>query len=217
MNKVMLAATFLSVTLAYSAPSHAQFGGLMGGGGGATPEAVDQFLATALDAETLISDSAWYLSSAVLAKEKFQALLARKNAATKLQDPKEKAAELRSITADATAALANAVSDSNASKSLETADKEKKAKISTGVFNFVLGVLKDGDLVLQSSKLVSGVPSPAVATKVTQIKNVVSSIKNQMGNMQKAVTGMKKLGAAVGLKALPTKSSDKPMMTSGEG
>lgn len=189
--------------------AQAQFGGFgaLKGGGGAD---LDGFLKSADDAEVLMRKSSWNLAEALLAKDKLDTLKEKREAIEKLTDPKEKEAKLREMDKDVNAELAK-VDYAAKSKELESdADSKKKEKTASGVYNFSLGALKDAELLAQGQKLVTTPPSPANATKLPRLKNFVSSVSAQMDSIGKVASGLKQLSSSVGLKALPTKASDKP-------
>jgi len=205
MKKVILA---LFATAALSAAPQLSYGfGIpsvaVGGGGD-----FDGFLNSADQANVLMKQSSWSLAKALLSKDKLDALKDRRLAIEKITDPKEKAAKTAEMEKDVNAELAK-VDYAAKSKEMEKEhDKAKKENTAVGIYNFALGALKDTELVAQGTKLATTVPSPAIATKLPRVKEFVSNVSGQMDSITKVVSGLKQLAPAVGLKALPTKSSE---------
>ena len=186
-----------------------------GGGGGATPGEVDAFLRNAAEADDLMDQSSWNMVQAVASDAVVKKLKDERDAANKIQDPKEKEAQQRKVRND-TADAAAKVDYDKASKDVEKADAKKKEKVSYSMYNFALAVLKDTELGMRAKNLCSGVPSPAIAPKLPKVKEFASNISNQASNTGKVMAGIKKMMPAAGLKSLPTKASDKPKAVSGD-
>lgn len=209
MNKILISVVAAGALLGASRVSHAQFGGLgaRGGGGGSN---IDAFLQSATEAEGLMRKSSWNIADALLAKDKVDALKEKRNAIEKITDPKEKAAKLRELDKDVNSQLATMDFVAKSKELEKEPDKKKKETTAAGIFNFSLGLLKDTELLSQGQKLATTPPSPAIANKLPQVKDFVASLGNQLDSIKKVGEGLKQLSAAVGLKALPTKASDKP-------
>jgi hypothetical protein len=181
-----------------------------GGGGGATPQAIDAFLGSAVVAEKLVADSSQALFAAVASKEEIAEIQARLEAAQKIQDTKERDAAVKKIEEDQRAVAAKHLEASDAEAKVAALDDAKKAQVKVGIWNASLGLLKNVDLVAQGKALVSGVPNPAVATKLGEVKTALTSIGGQMDGLKRVAVASKKLMSAVGLEALPTSASEAP-------
>lgn len=196
----------------FSSPAQAQFGGfnpMGGGGGGATPEKVDAFVADAKAAEILVRTSAWHIAHAVLSKDRYAELQAKREVILKIADPQEKDAKLKELDKTLNDDLAKA-DYKKASEDEKKADEEHKKQTAAALFNYSLGVLKDAELIIKGKDLVSGTPSPMVATRIPAAKGALDSIVSQADAQTKVIGGIKTLCTSVDLKDLPTKASDQP-------
>lgn len=206
--KKLILSLFTAAVLCTAYQSAHAFG-LPGIGGQAG--SIDNFLKAADDAETLMRGSSWHLAMAVLAKSRLGKLTTRREAIEKITDPQEKGAKLREFDKDLTAELVK-VNYAEMSKKLERqVDDKKKAQTASSVYNFMLGALRDAELVQQGQSLVTTPPSPAIAAKLPRVKNFLANMTGQMDSLGKVVSGLKKLSTPIGLKSLPTKTSDRPM------
>lgn len=186
-------------------------GGVTSGGGANAGQQIDDFLKTADEAHALTSKSVQILADALLTKEANDKLKADMEAAKAIQDPKEREANIRKVEADSLAALAKIDYEKNAKvKEIEN-DKKKQAQVGASIYNFMLALLKDKELVEKGSYLASSVSSnPLLITKLGKVTDVVTSISGQMGNMAKVASGLQKLSSVAKVTALPTKATDAP-------
>lgn len=219
MSKTILSIA-VGVALFAAMPAQAQFGGLSApkvpsGGGGATAADVESFLSKATEADKLVNASALQLYKAVSSKEAVEKVEAEMKAAGEIKDPAERQAKIDQINADIQAALAKK-DWAAAQKQLAAEQSAKKNEaVKGGLFNLALGALKDTELVGIGKKLVSGVPSPDVASKIPQVKDTVTKLANQADGLGKVVGGAKSLMSTVGLEALPTSASEAPKPSKG--
>lgn len=206
--KTLILSLFTAAVLCM-AHQNARAFGLPGTGGQAG--GIDNFLKAADDAEQLMRGSTWHLTIALMAKNKLVKLKAKREAIEKITDPQEKEAKLREFDQDLTAELSKLNYVALSTKLERKMNTKKKEQTASSLFNFALGALRDAELVQQGQSLVTTPPSPAIATKLPRVKSFVSNMKGQMESIGKVVKGLKMLAASVGLKALPAKTSDKPM------
>ncbi|MEO9195887.1 MAG: hypothetical protein ABI445_19715 [Polyangia bacterium] len=184
----------------------------IGGPKGASAGDLDSFLNDATSANTLMTGAAWSMARAVLSDQEVKKLEDQRKALDNIKDPKERDAQVAANNAAVTSALSQIDYDA-ASKKIEGADAMKKEHLSSSIWNYSLALLKDTELVARGAKLVSGVPDPAVATRVTRLKGFVDNMKSQIDSGKKMTGGIKKLQAASGMKALPSSSSEKALAT----
>lgn len=202
-------------------PASAQFGGLsVSKGGGVSVADIDAFIGKAKVAEKLVKESEVQLFKAVASKEAIAKYQAEMDAAKKISDPVEQKAKVAEIEAGVEASL-KSTDFEKVKKDLQAKeDKKKSEAIKVGLNNLGLGVVKDLDLVASGPALISkatgGIPSPDVVSKVSEMKEVLSSLGNQAESAGKIVSAIKPLMGTVGLDALPTKASSDPMKSPGE-
>jgi len=180
-------------------PAHAQFGGLMkkpGSDSGQTSAAmsIGDWVKLATEAKGLLDKSSDALANAVLDKQKLDEINALKKAAAEAKDDKAKKELLLKIEAETNAAL-KAVDYDQAAANLS---KEKNAKkiqnVGNAAYNFVLGVLKDKELLDTANAVMDGAKSNPMALKdVGKVKDIVSSISGQMAAMTAITTSLPKL------------------------
>ena len=194
--------------------ANAQFGGLLGGPKSTSTTSagdVDGFLKTAEEAEGLIRKSADTLFKAVATKGELDAHADKMKAANAVADPKEKEAAIKKASDDQQAQLAKVDFAAKAETAKTAMDAKQKAQTGAAIYNFILGMLKDKELLDRGQGLISSISgNPAAMTKVTKVKDVMSSVSSQMGNISTIATGIQKLSSAVNLEALPTKTTDQP-------
>jgi len=172
-------------------PAHAQFGGLMkkpGSDSGQTSAAmsIGDWVKLATEAKGLLDKSSDALANAVLDKQKLDEINALKKAAAEAKDDKAKKELLLKIEAETNAALkANLSKEKNA---------KKIQNVGNAAYNFVLGVLKDKELLDTANAVMDGAKSNPMALKdVGKVKDIVSSISGQMAAMTAITTSLPKL------------------------
>jgi hypothetical protein len=207
------------MALAFGISTHAQafgLGGLVGGdnkssGGGNVEQQIDDFLKTADQAHGLTTKSEEILAGALLTKDETDKLKADMEAAQAVADPKEKEAAVSKVEADRQAALAKVDYPKKAKEMEKANDKKKQAQVGASIYNFILGLLKDKELVDKGSSLASSALSnPTLITKLGKVKDVIGSISGQMDNMTKIAGGLQKLASVAKVGNLPTKTTDTP-------
>ena len=214
MKKVLFFAA--AIGLAVSMSANAQFGGLLGGSKsdskGASAADVDGFLTAAADADSLIRKSSDTLFSAVASKQEIDKYNEDLTAANALTDPKEKDAAIKKAQDDSQAVLAKEDFAKKTDELKKTADAKKKQQVGAAIYNFVLGALKDKELLDRGQGIISSISSnPMMVTKLGKVKDVVGSISSQMGNVSTIASGIQKMTSVVKLDSLPTKASDQPV------
>ena len=212
MKKVLFFAA--AIGLAVSMSANAQFGGLLGGSKsdskGASAADVDGFLTAAAD--SLIRKSSDTLFSAVASKQEIDKYNEDLTAANALTDPKEKDAAIKKAQDDSQAVLAKEDFAKKTDELKKTADAKKKQQVGAAIYNFVLGALKDKELLDRGQGIISSISSnPMMVTKLGKVKDVVGSISSQMGNVSTIASGIQKMTSVVKLDSLPTKASDQPV------
>ncbi|MBA5606777.1 hypothetical protein H3H36_15575 [Duganella sp. FT3S] len=212
-NSVQAVATALLI--AASATASAGLGGLTSlipGGPSGGPVDAEGFLKNAAVAETLMRTSLDQLAISLATKEEIAQIDALKKQAAEKTDAKEKGAVEQEV-AKSEAALLNARDfDKVASNEVKKMDAKQKQKLAGAATNFVLAMLKDKELMSQSSGILSGLGSnPANLSKVGAIKDAAGSMKNQLEVAGALATKVPKLFAAVGVKNPPSKASDSPV------
>jgi hypothetical protein len=194
--------------------AHAQFGNLLSaaiGGGGKTaagdPEA---FLKTALVAEKLMNNSVAAMTRALVSKDKAAEFDAARQAATAVADPKEREAKLADVRKSEAAALNEATSNANFKSQIAQADGKKKEELGNAAYNFMLAVLQDKALLEQATGLVSSLAAnPMNLAKLGSVKDVASSLSNQLAASANLVSKMPEVFSAVGVK-VPASKDEKP-------
>ncbi|HEY3451348.1 MAG TPA: hypothetical protein VGK67_33630 [Myxococcales bacterium] len=213
-------AVALVVSLMLVPSAFAQFGGIKspvgGGGGGATGADIDNFLSAATAADLLVGKASTHMLKAVANKADVDKYEAAVKAANAIADPKEKQAKLDQAESDKNAALAAVDYKKTNDELAKSADKKKKTAIANAIWNLALGALKDTDLVATGTKLVSGTPSPSVATRIPAAKDALGKVTSQGEALGKIMGGAKSLMSTVGLDKLPAKASDEPKKSEGD-
>lgn len=170
----------------------------------------DAFIKSALAAEKLMDNSVTFLSRSLASKSESAAIEAQIKAANLVTDPAEKEAKLSEIK-KSQAAVINA----NSSKEKLMADVAKmdgaqKENLGAAAFNFALALLMDKDLIGQTSGLISSISSnPMNILKLASIKDVASSLANQVSAASQISSKMPDIFSAVGIKA-PLSKDEKP-------
>ncbi|MDN4058204.1 hypothetical protein QPK31_08160 [Massilia sp. YIM B02769] len=173
---------------------------------------IKSFLQTADEARQLTGQSALSLGQALLTKTEMEAAEAALAAANAIADPKEKEAAKAKVVTDVQAQLAKVDFDAAAKELAKANDKKKNALVGNSMFNFVLGLLKDKELASRGSALASSAASnPMLLAKAGQVKDVLSSLSSQMGDMGKIATGLQKMATTIKSVPLPTSASAAPV------
>ena len=182
--------------------------GQKGGGG----QDVNAFLRTADEAHHLTSESAFVLSQALLAKEAAQDAQDRLQAAKAISDPKEREVAMAKVEHDVQAQLAKVDYEAKANEIAAANDKRKKALVNAAMYNFVLGVLKDRELVGRGQAVAtSAAGNPMLIAQAGKVRDALALIGGQMGNMSQIVTGLQKLNSRLGSAPLPASSTATPV------
>ncbi|MFL6675670.1 MAG: hypothetical protein ACJ8LG_20540 [Massilia sp.] len=175
---------------------------------------IKSFLQTAEEANALTSKSVYTLAQALLTKEEMQANDAKLEAARNIADPKEREAQLAKAELEMQAQLAKVDYEAQANQLAKANDKKKNALLGASIYNFVLGMLKDKELVGKGSGLASSAASnPMLLTKLGKVKDVVASISGQMGDMGKIASGLQKMSSKIKSVPMPTSASAEPVST----
>jgi len=173
---------------------------------------IKSFLQTADEARQLTGQSALSLGQALLTKTEMEAAETALAAANAIADPKEKEAAKAKVVTDVQAQLAKVDFDAAAKELAKANDKKKNALVGNSMFNFVLGLLKDKELASRGSALASSAASnPMLLAKAGQVKDVLSSLSSQMGDMGKIATGLQKMATTIKSVPLPTSASAAPV------
>ena len=214
---IVLAAALAAATVAAPQAWAIDFGlpklGKTNSAGSGNVEAdIKAFLQTADEARKLTGQSAFSLGMALLTKEQMQAAQDQLDAAKKITGTKEREAAESKVTVDLQAELAKVDYDAVAKDLAKANDKKKNALIGNSMFNFVLGLLKDKELASRGSALASSVASnPMLLSKAGEVKDVLSSLSSQMGDMGKIATGLQKMATTIKSVPLPTSASAAPV------
>jgi hypothetical protein len=205
----------IAIAAALAAPhAMAQFGGLskLVGGGSSSTSSIDPdaFLASAKTAEKLMINSVTLLSQSLASKEKAAGLKAERAAASAITDPAERQAKLLEVQKNELAAANEATGSAKIEDQIKGMDASRKADLASAAFNFALAFLQDKALMEQSSSLISSISSnPMQLAKLGSIKDVGSSLANQVSAASSIVGKMPKIFSAVGIEA-PTSKDAKP-------
>jgi hypothetical protein len=199
--------------------AHAQFGGLMkkpGGDSGQTSSAMSiaDWIKIANDAKVLLDKSSSSLLEAVASKDELDKINALKKAASEAKDDKAKKELQLKIETETNAVLKAANYDQLAANLAKENNAKKTAGIGNAAFNFVLGVLKDKELLDTANAVMDGAKSNPMALKdIGKVKDVVSSISGQMAAMTAITTNLPKL-AKVAKVEMPKSSTESPKESS---
>jgi hypothetical protein len=170
---------------------------------------IDAFIKTAQDADQMIGTATENIFKAVANKEEIAALEARETAANSIADPAEKAAEINKIKNDKVTAVQKALASQDVQDKLQGMNKAQLKSFGNAAFTFMLGVLKDKQLVDGSQGLVAGVAAnPVLLPRLAALKDVVSSVTGQAANTAKIGEGLIKLASAGKIAALPKSASE---------
>jgi hypothetical protein len=210
----------LVAAIAISANSaQAQFGGLIkkpGADSGQTSSAmsIGDWIKLANDAKALLDKSSDSLVTAVGSKEQIDKINELKKAAAESKDDKAKKELQLKIEAETNAALKAVDYDKAAAALSAEKNSQKIAGVGSAAYNFVLGVLKDKELLDTANAVMDGAKSNPMALKdVGKVKDIVSSISSQMSAMTAIATNLPKL-AKVAKIDMPKSSADTPKESS---
>lgn len=203
-----------SATAAAGLPS---LGSLMPGQSSGAAVDVDGFLKNAGVAEALMRTSLDHMATSLATKEEIAQIDALKKQAAEKTDAKEKGAIEQEISKSQAALLNSRDFDKVANEDVKKMDVKQKQKLAGAATNFVLAVLKDKELLSQSSGVLSGLAgNPANISKLGTVKDAAGSVKNQLELAASLATKVPKVFSAVGVKNPPTKASDAPVAISGD-
>jgi len=217
-NRLLIALAITAV-IAPGPPAIAQFGGLKlptisaGGGGGAD---IDGFLISTEQARHLTRVSAVALLESVASHDEAVRIEEEQKAADGVTDPKEREAALTKVSDDASAQLATIDYDAKAKEFDAKATAAQRHHLAVSIFNLALGILKDKDAAVQAHAITqSASRNPMMmatqAPKLMRVRDAVSAIAGQMGNLGTIANGLPKLMSVAKLQALPASSTDQPM------
>jgi len=203
------------IATACVSPAHAQLGGLMKKPGGESSQttsamSISDWLKMANDAKTLLDNSSSLLLTAVASQAEIDKINELRKAAAEAKDDKAKKEIQLKIESETNAALKAADYDKAAAGLAAEKNAAKVANVGNAAYNFVLGVLKDKELLDTANGVMDGAKSNPMALKdVGKVKDVVSSISAQMAAMSAIMTNLPKLGKVAKVN-LPTSSKDSP-------
>lgn len=169
---------------------------------------LDSFLATAKEADGLITASTDTLFKTMVPQKDVAAHNAKVLEANNITDPAKRAEMLQKLVAEQMARLSKVDWDKQSRETPKLLNAEQKAAMNTAIYNFTLGTLKDKELLTQSKSLIGAVRSnPLLLMRAGELTDVSSSISNQLNTASSIVTGLPKMASAVGLGALPTSAA----------
>lgn len=194
-------------------PAHAQLGGLMKKPGGESSQttsamSISDWVKLANDAKAMLDNSSGSLLSAVASQADIDKINELKKAAAEAKDDKAKKEIQLKIGSETNAALKAADYDKAAASLAAEKNAAKVTNVGNAAYNFVLGVLKDKELLDTANAVIDGAKSNPMALKdVGKVKDIVSSISAQMAAMSAITTNLPKL-AKVAKVELPTSSKE---------
>lgn len=217
-SKLIALAVVASCACAVS-PAYAQFGSLGGmvgaakGDSGGAPVDVDGFIKSAQTAEKLMNNSVRLLSRSLTSKEKAADLDAQRAAANAITDSKERDAKLLEVNKNSLAAINEAASNNNLAADIKKMDAKQREDIAAGAFNFMLALLQDKALVDQAKGIIASISTnPMMVSKLGGVKDVATSLGNQISDAGALAGKMPAIFTAVGVKA-PASKDEKPKVT----
>lgn len=196
-------------------PAHAQLGGLMKKPGGESTQtssamSISDWVKIANDAKALLDNSSGLLLTAVASQADIDKINELKKAAAEAKDDKARKEIQLKIESETNAALKAADYDKAAANLAAEKNAAKVANVGNAAYNFVLGVLKDKELLDTANAVMDGAKSNPMALKdVGKVKDIVSSISAQMAAMGAITTNLPKL-AKVAKVNMPTSSKEPP-------
>lgn len=169
---------------------------------------LDSFLATAKEADGLINASTDTLFKTMVPQKDVAAHNAKVLEANNITDPAKRAEMLQQLVAEQMARLSKVDWDKQARETPKLLSPEQKNDLSTAIYNFTLGTLKDKELAMQSKGLIGAVRSnPMLLMRAGELTDVSTSISNQLAAAGSIASGLPKMASAVGLGALPTSAA----------
>jgi hypothetical protein len=173
-------------------------GNLMGSKDSKTePVDVDSFLEHAKQASNLISQSSTLLWKATASKEEIEQGEADMKSANEIKDPQERANKLLQIKSDQQTQLTAALNDKTKQDQLTKSKGEKQKNINGALYNFVLGGLKDTQLISDGSALVTNLAGNiANMSKLGKVKDVLGEVKGQIDIITKISGAISKLASS---------------------
>jgi hypothetical protein len=199
-----------------STGANAQLGGLLKVPGKDSSQStsssmsIGDWINLATEAKNLLDNSSKSLVEAVATKEQLEKINALRKAAAEAKDDKAKKELLVQVEAETNAALKAADYDQAASNLSKEKDQKKVKNIGNSAYNFVLGVLKDKDLLDTANGVMNSAKSNPMALKdVGKVKDLVSSISSQMSAMTTIAGNLPKLAKAAKVE-MPKSSSEAP-------
>jgi hypothetical protein len=170
----------------------------------------DTFIKSALAAEKLMDNSVNLLSRSLASKTESAAIEAQIKAANLVTDPAEKEVKLSEIKKSQAAVINANSSKEKLMADIAKMDGAQKENLGAAAFNFALALLMDKDLMGQASGLISSISSnPMNILKLASIKDVASSLANQVSAASQISSKMPDIFSAVGVKA-PLSKDEKP-------
>lgn len=213
-----IATAVLAGALFAAPPAMAQFGSLLSnltslaGGGSSSVTNPDTFIQSAIAAEKLMNNSVTLLSRSLISKEKSAEFEAERKAAMLITDAAERNAKLTEVRKSNSAALNEAAGNAKLEDDIKMMDDKKRGDLSSAAFNFMLALLQDKALVFQAHGLISSLASnPMNLMKLGNIKDLVSSLTNQVADASGVAGKMPQIFSAVGVTP-PTSKDDKPKL-----
>ncbi len=157
-----------------------------------------------------MKNSVAMLVQSLASKEKSAGIEAARKAAGAITDTKEKEAKETEVNKNADALLNETLNSDKLKDDIKKMDAEKKKQLGASAFNFSLALLQDKALSEQASGLISSLSSnPMNMSKLGSVKDVASSLSNQISSASKIATKMPAIFTAVGVTA-PTSKDEKP-------
>jgi hypothetical protein len=211
-------ASVIALVCAFSGAANAQFPGFSIPGASKKPAATqaqamdpEMFLDNVKVAEALMAQSLDQMVTSLTRKEDRAQIDALKKQADDTTDDKEKGKIGQQISTTETAKLNEQFSSDGFSDKAKAMSSEERKKLASSAFNFLLALLKDEELVGQSSAAINGLLlNPANFAKVGVIKDVTASLSHQVTNAGTLALKVPKIFTAVGVEQPPTKASDAP-------
>lgn len=177
-------------------------------GSSASAGDLDTFLATAKEADTLISSSTDTLFKTMVPQKEVAAHNAKVLEANNIADPAKRAELLQQLIAQQMARLSKVDWDKQARETPKLLSAEQKNDLGTAIYNFTLGTLKDKELVAQSKGLIGAVrANPLLLMRAGELTEVSASVSNQLAAASSIAGGLPKMASAVGLGALPSSAA----------
>lgn len=217
MKKQVLTIVIASALVALATPASAQFGSLLGslvgGGGSAASTDPQEFIKSAQTAEKLMNNSLALMAASLSSKEKAAEFEAQRKAANAITDAAEKQAKLTELRKSEVAAVNEAVNNADVEANIKKMDSQQRENLAAAAFNFMLALLQDKALLEQGKGLVASLSTnPMNITKIGGIKDVISSLTNQLSAASSIVGKMPSIFTVVGVKA-PVSKDEKPKVT----